>query len=535
MQSLTASVRYDEIPTGPSSVKAWTVRVAALLMATLGWGVWQWIPPALHAWLIANPMASALFEEVGLLILLTYCFQAFAGASLLVGGGGLLGLWPNRLAYILMRAGLYAVYLTVALYLIATGIGYSTAVGAKVEVAGKVPDRVSALLIWWEISWPAMAIALYAVWLQAMLKTRAVYSVFSKSEGQPMDGDLTLEDLRTHGPGERHRKSLYRSIATHVLVLIVIPWILQMAGCVEAYRLPKGSGNPVVAMVKMVKPKKKKKEKLILRPNSAIIYAMPDIDDSDLSEQMKEATKLTYQANPNGVPGNLGAGGGTEGGFPAGMEDYKIRFIRLEHGGNGWDDGMDDPTGADVNFLQAFRDASGFRKIAKKGESHSIAFLSKYPEDGFPPFVYLTGNGSMGRVGAGDRKVLREYCLKGGMLIADAGSPSFHHSFVQFVRQVFPDKPFIDLADDDVIFQVPNLFPDGAPAFWHHGGRRAKAIKHDGRIVLFYHPGDMNDAWKNPGFTDITPQMRDAAFNLGINLLSYSFTQWNDAVMRLRK
>jgi hypothetical protein len=45
----------------------------------------------------------------------------------------------------------------------------------------------------------------------------------------------------------------------------------------------------------------------------------------------------------------------------------------------------------------------------------------------------------------------------------------------------------------------------------------------------------MNDAWKNPGFTDITPQMRDAAFNLGINLLSYSFTQWNDAVMRLRK
>jgi hypothetical protein len=48
-----------------------------------------------------------------------------------------------------------------------------------------------------------------------------------------------------------------------------------------------------------------------------------------------------------------------------------------------------------------------------------------------------------------------------------------------------------------MIYQLPYGFPDGAPAFWHHGGRRAKGIKHEGRWVVFYHPGDMNDAWKS--------------------------------------
>ena len=29
----------------------------------------------------------------------------------------------------------------------------------------------------------------------------------------------------------------------------------------------------------------------------------------------------------------MGKGGGTKGGWPEGMENYKVRFIRLDHGG----------------------------------------------------------------------------------------------------------------------------------------------------------------------------------------------------------
>ena len=60
-------------------------------------------------------------------------------------------------------------------------------------------------------------------------------------------------------------------------------------------------------------------------------------------------------------------------------------------------------------------------------------------------------------------------------------------------------------------------------------------MKHDGRWIVFYHPGDMNDAWKSPGYSDVTPEMRDAATHLGINLVYYAFNQWNDAVTKKRK
>ena len=42
----------------------------------------------------------------------------------------------------------------------------------------------------------------------------------------------------------------------------------------------------------------------------------------------------------------------------------------------------------------------------------------------------------------------------------------------------------------------------------------------------------MNDAWKSQGYTDVTPEMRDAAMNLGVNLIYYSFNQWNDAISK---
>jgi len=281
-------------------------------------------------------------------------------------------------------------------------------------------------------------------------------------------------------------------------------------------------------------PKKPKKKKLTLRTDSAIILDIPDLDETEVDKQLEEQTQDRYvaQANTGATGKKTGKQGG---GWPEGSENYKFRFIRLEHSGAGWDDGMNQ-TGADVNFMRFFARMTGFKKIARKGESHTIGLLRKYPKDGFPPFVYLTGNADMGRVSSRDAKILREYCLNGGMLIADAGSAQFHRSFHNFItRQVFPDKQLLDIADVDMIFQLPFGFPNGAPPLWHHGGRRALGMKHEGRWIVFYHPGDMNDAWKSPGYTKVSKEMRDAALQLGVNLVYYAFNQWDDAVARQRK
>lgn len=524
----------DEIPTSPSASKARVISVAVIMLTGLAAAAWKWGPGALDAFLGRNTEVAILFAGNHATAALKLCFQAFGVLGVLCALAGILSLWRNRATYHLLRVALIAVYLVVGAYVFLIWQDTSAILRANLTVDGAKQDKATSLLLWWSACWPALAVAVYAAWSHVMLRSRSVYAAFSGQAGNPMQGDGVLEDLRTHGRDPRHRRSLYASILTHVIILVVIPYILSLGGCVEAYRVPKGSGNPVVAMVKMVKPKKKKKKTLTLRPNSAIIFDQPDLDNTEVDQVMEEKTQVTYEATANAKAGKMGKGGGTKGGWPEGMENYKVRFIRLDHGGVGWDDGMDQ-SGADVNFLRAFAQATGFKKVASKGESHSIALLRKYPDDGFPPFVYLTGNADMGRVTPEDAKILREYCLKGGMLIADAGSMRFHQSFVHFMRQVFPDKPLLDIADDDMLYQLPYGFPDGAPAFWHHGGRRALGIKHEGRWIVFYHPGDMNDAWKSQGYSDCTPEMREAAINLGINLVYYAFNQWNDAIAKKHK
>lgn len=533
-QKLNHCEDTSHIPTVPSPSKAFICSIAAMLLSTLGLAAWYWAPAAMTAWLGGNPATESLLRKNNSLDLIHLSFQFFGVVGLICLFAGLVSLIRKRITYTLLRVVLIGVYATVAFYVGLAWHACFSVLHAELSLNGAEQDRATILILWWKFSWPALATGVYAFWLQTMLRSRSVYALFTQEPGKPMSGDKTLEDLRTHGKDPQYRKSIYASMMTHLTILVLIPWILQMGGCITPYKVPKGSGNPVVAMVKMVKPKKKKKQTLTLRPDSAILFEIPDLDDTEADQEMKEMTELTYEANPNAAVGQLGKGGGDQGGWPEGMEDYKIRFIRLDHGGQGWDDGMHQ-TGADINFLRHFAGVTGFKKIARKGESHSIAMLAKYPNDGFPPFVYMTGNHSMGRVGSIDIKALREYCLGGGMLIGDAGSGHFHNSFVHFMRQVFPDKQMLSIADDDIIYQLPYSFPEGAPAFWHHGGRRALGIKHEGRWIVFYHPGDMNDAWKLQGYTDVTPEMRDAAMNLGVNLVRYSYDNWNNAVAKVRK
>ncbi len=536
IQSKVPNEWINEIPTSASVSKATVVSVATFMLSGFALAVISGNLPllaALEAFLSRNPKVASLWEGNNTIATLKICLQLLIAASALCGIAGLMSLWRNRVTYQLLRLSMVVVYIAVAAYAYFFLQGAFSILSAELEVGGIKQDGATTYKLWWSACWPALAAAIYTGWLHTMIRSRSVCSAFTKVVGNPMAGDRILEDLRTHGRDPRNRRSLYASIFTHLFFIVFVPYILSLGGCVEAYKVPKGSGNPVVAMVKVVKPKKKQKKTLSLRPNSAIIFDQPDLDSAEVDEQLEENSQVTYSAQSSKA-GKMGKGGGTEGGWPEGMDDYKIRFIRLEHAGAGWDDGMDE-TEADTNFMRAFAQATGFKKVANKGESHSIALLSKYPKDVFPPFVYMTGNGRMGNVSSSDIKTLREYCINGGMLIGDAGHRDFHTSFVQFMRQVFPDKTLIDIPDDDMLYQLPNGFPDGAPAFWHHGGRRALGIKHDGRWIAFYHPGDINDAWKSQNYTDVTPEMREAAINLGVNIVYYSFNQWNDAVSKIKK
>jgi hypothetical protein len=145
----------------------------------------------------------------------------------------------------------------------------------------------------------------------------------------------------------------------------------------------------------------------------------------------------------------------------------------------------------------------------------------------------MTGDGG---ISVSDREVriMREYLTAGGMLFADCASPVWHNSFQGFAKRVFPGESLIRIPDDDVIFQLPNPFPNGAPPMWHHGGRHALGIKYKGRWAVFYFPGDMNDAWK-AGRSGLSEQDAEQAFDLGLNIVYYSFSNYLELTRKHRR
>ena len=107
----------------------------------------------------------------------------------------------------------------------------------------------------------------------------------------------------------------------------------------------------------------------LLNLNSAIILSKPDLDkDSDVEENVEKASEITYVADANSAQaragGKMGKGGGKTGGWPDGVGDEPVRFFRIKHAGPGWDDGMDEVSRADMNFLDEFKKVTGF-KIAR--------------------------------------------------------------------------------------------------------------------------------------------------------------------------
>ena len=345
----------------------------------------------------------------------------------------------------------------------------------------------------------------------------------------PLHG--VLLGFLSRGNDPLYRRSLCSSAALHLLVIVLIPLLLRLGGCVNRYRIPGGGAKMVVQKVKIVEREKIRK-RYILRPDSAIIFQAPDLDDSKVFKEVVEQTKLTYVADPNAAHGKAGAGQGGPAGFPNGFRDGVVRFIRLEYGGQNWDDGMDSLSRADMNFLDKFKAYTGIR-TAKHSESHPIRLLKKYPKGEAPPFVYMTGSGEIHIPGA-DIGILRQYLLDGGMLFADCGSPAWDWHFRGFMAVLFPGNGLRVVSDDDPIFQTPFVFPNGAPPLWHHGGNSSMGIKHQGRWVVFYHPGDVNDAWKT-GHSGLSADLATRAHELGINILYYAVVHYLEATRQYRE
>jgi pSer/pThr/pTyr-binding forkhead associated (FHA) protein len=374
----------------------------------------------------------------------------------------------------------------------------------------------------WLRSWTPWSLVIL-IPLLVMLGTalRSVANYYRREEvPEPLTGDELVDSLKTGGRDPRMRSSSYWS-SFIVFFLLALPFLMSTCGREKPYGIPKGSGEPVVEMVKVKQKKKKPKKKMIVNNWSPYIFERMKIDDIKVLEDLDEQSMDTYEIVQE-KSGKMGKGGGKKGGWPEGMEGTTVRFIRLEYKGGDWDQEMG--KGSDYNLLIRFNQITGF-PIARETESKQANRLKQFPKGRKPPFVYLTGKGSM-QFSTSEINTLRWYTLEeGGLLFIDHGGGRFGRSVQDLMRRVYPGQPLVDIPNDDPIFQAPFVFPSGAPPLWQHGGSRAKGIRHEGRWVVFYHPGDMGDAWKD-GHSGVAPEVAEQAYRMGINVMYYAFNTY---------
>lgn len=334
--------------------------------------------------------------------------------------------------------------------------------------------------------------------------------------------DSVAIDSRNNNPldplawyyGRRNAK-LNQSVAVlsgySVAFLILFLILTQMGGCQELYEMPAGGGQQQT-IAQTIKIQKVIKKKFVVNPFSAISFKVPPIDEVKL--QLTEITEHAYK---------VGYGEGAGAGFAGGTQQGQVRFIRLEYAGGDWD--QDFGIGADQNMLIEY----GIRtkqKVAKQTESRTIGQLKNFPPEKSPPFVYLTGQRNIS-VSDSEIKVLREYLLdKHGMLFGDnGGSGHFHNQFVGLMQRVLPNIRPSRIPLDDTIHRIPFQIPY-LPYVAPHGGKDALGWRVDGRLVCYYHPGDIGDAWTDD-HSGVSPEIYEACYQLGTNVIFYAHSEYS--------
>jgi hypothetical protein len=139
------------------------------------------------------------------------------------------------------------------------------------------------------------------------------------------------------------------------------------------------------------------------------------------------------------------------------------------------------------------------------------------------PFLHLTGHGN---ITLSDAEVarLREYLARGGFLHID-DNYGMDESIRRELVRLFPREPLVEVPLDHPIYHIVYDFPKGLPKIHEHDGKPAQGfgIFLEGRLVVYYsYDSDLGDGWEDPEVHHDTPEARESALRMGVNLFSYA-------------
>ncbi len=199
-------------------------------------------------------------------------------------------------------------------------------------------------------------------------------------------------------------------------------------------------------------------------------------------------------------------------------------------GGGAW---STDWPKADRQFVQ------GVRRLTRVSTSSIEKVLETEADDLMDfPWIYAT---EVGRWDFNEKQAarMREYFLKGGFMMVDDFHGLFEWSvFVEGLQKIFPDRPVVDLENNNQIFhvlydlderfQVPGIQMLFTGSISENGGVEDKwrAVLDDkGRVmVAMCHNMDLGDAWEWADHPLYPENYTSLAYRVGVNYIIYSMT-----------
>jgi hypothetical protein len=170
------------------------------------------------------------------------------------------------------------------------------------------------------------------------------------------------------------------------------------------------------------------------------------------------------------------------------------------------------------NLLRAIRERTGL----DVADRERVVTLGG-PELWDVPYLYMTGHGNV-RFSDDDLRTLRRYLEQGGFLHAD-DNYGMDASFRREIARVFPDHPLVEVPLTHPIYRLVYEFPSGLPKIHEHDGLPAQGfgVFLGGRLVVYYsYQSDLGDGWEDPDVHNDTPELREAALRMGVNLFTYA-------------
>ena len=231
-------------------------------------------------------------------------------------------------------------------------------------------------------------------------------------------------------------------------------------------------------------------------------------------------TRVRQWAVTAGIAGALVVGAATAPHANAafGVGSARVMLARVHYNGGG--DWYANPSSL-KNLIKAIADRTS---LPIDREEHAVTFRDPQLFD--YQFLHLTGHGTMSMEPDEIARV-RTYLLRGGFLHVD-DNYGLDSSFRIVVKQLFPDRPLVDVPLNHPIYRLVYDFPKGVPKIHEHDAKPARGmgIFIGDRLALYYtYQSDLGNGWEDVGtYPTDPPELHEQAIRMGVNLVTYAVT-----------